>query len=231
MSIHLQGNHELQRNNGACTHTRAPPDARTARLQGQAQRLQAQLLTVLDAELWVPCAVPQHVQAFLSSIAGPPLDATLAPTSGEEYHKAVVPSGEFYVVNSVLVLVQHMQTLLAFSELPCELHYEVGSRLADLVKLANGRSQQLVLGAGAIATVGLKSISARHMAVCSQVLLLLEGLLPGLRRRALRGVVGGNATQLATVLDAVAEVRLLRSPSSMAAERSLVGRPVATCKR
>ena len=111
-----------------------------------------------------------------------------------------------------------IETLLTFRDLPCDLYADVGSCIATLLKVANSRCQQLVLGAGAITTAGLKSISARHMAVCSQVVLLLQALLPGLRRRLLAGVAGGAAAQLASVLDSVAEVRssqaqLLQLPS------------------
>lgn len=42
---------------------------------------------------------------------------------------------------------------------------EVGHHVCDLVRVFNTQACQLVLGAGAVRTAGLKSISAKHLAL------------------------------------------------------------------
>ena len=119
-----------------------------------------------------------------------------------------LPFGRYYIVTSVALLLQHIESLLAFGAVPCQLQFDMGARVGELLRVYNARSQQLVLGAGAMASAGLKSITARHMAVCSQGLLLLEALMPYLRHRVLVGVAPASVGQLSSVLDSAAEVRV-----------------------
>lgn len=51
---------------------------------------------------------------------------------------------------------------------------DVAHRVIELFRLFNGKTCQLVLGAGAMQTAGLKSISVKHLAIsCEQLDLLL----------------------------------------------------------
>jgi len=51
---------------------------------------------------------------------------------------------------------------------------DVAHRVIELFRLFNGKACQLVLGAGAMQTAGLKSISVKHLAIsCEQMDLLL----------------------------------------------------------
>ena len=118
-----------------------------------------------------------------------------------------LPTGRYFIVHGTSVLLQHVQSLLAFGAVPCQLQAEMGSRIGELLRTYSACSQQQVLSAGAMHTAGLRSITARHMAVCSQALLLLEALMPYLRHRVLAGVPAAQATQLASLLDSASEVR------------------------
>ena len=143
--------------------------------------------------------------------SAPPLDSTLtsldAPLPARDPALAHARGGSYHIVNSIALLLQQLEALLAFNQLPCELHLNVGLPIAELLQAANAQCQRQVLGAGAMASAGLRSITARHMALCSQCLLLLEVLLPRLRHRALLGVPPAGVAPLASVLDAVSEVR------------------------
>ncbi|KAK3242414.1 hypothetical protein CYMTET_47899, partial [Cymbomonas tetramitiformis] len=59
---------------------------------------------------------------------------------------------------------------------------QVVHRWAEVLKLFNSRTCQLVLGAGAMQVAGLKSITAKHLALANQSLTLILGLLPHIRR-------------------------------------------------
>lgn len=135
------------------------------------------------------------------------IDAQSAPHGSAAAAQVVLPAGRYYIVNSVALLLQHIESLLAFGAVPCALQFDMGSRVGELLRLFNSQSQQLVLGAGAMASAGLRSITARHMAVCSQGLLLLEALMPALRHRVLAGVPPANVGALSSLLDSASEAR------------------------
>lgn len=140
-------------------------------------------------------------------------DTALTPSSTAARNTALAHAagGSYYIVNGIALLLQQLEALLAFGGLPCGLHLNVGRPIAELLQAANAQCQRQVLGAGAMASAGLRSITARHMAVCSQCLLLLETLLPRLRHRALLGVPAAGVAPLASMLDAVSEVRSARA--------------------
>jgi hypothetical protein len=129
-----------------------------------------------------------------------------SPAEGEAATAVVVGQERYVVVSSFALLLQHLDALLAFGHVSLALQYEMGSRIAELIRVFNVRSSELLLGAGAIATAGLRSITARHMAVCSQCLLLLEVLLPRLRGVALGGLPAVQVASLASLFEAVSEV-------------------------
>ena len=156
-------------------------------------------------------AIEAALGATAAATASPSAAAGDTPTNSD--HNALLPYvelpfGRYYIVTSVALLLQHIESLLAFGAVPCQLQFDMGARVGELLRVYNARSQQLVLGAGAMASAGLKSITARHMAVCSQGLLLLEALMPYLRHRVLVGVAPASVGQLSSVLDSAAEVRV-----------------------
>lgn len=134
--------------------------------------------------------------------------------SGAEEHRGEAPvdtalyvgDQRFVVVGSAGLLLQHVQALLAFGHAHIALRYEMGTRVAALVRAFDTGSQELLLGAAAISSAGLRSITARHMGVCSQCLLLLEVVLPRLRSTALEGLPAAQVASLATIYESVAEV-------------------------
>ena len=87
----------------------------------------------------------------------------------------------FHVVTSLLILLKLLDEYLVLQESVPLFSSEVAHRATELLKTYNTTACQLVLGAGAMRTAGLKSISAKHLAVCSQAILMLSSALPFLR--------------------------------------------------
>ncbi|KAI4122831.1 MAG: hypothetical protein LQ347_006371, partial [Umbilicaria vellea] len=58
---------------------------------------------------------------------------------------------------------------------------EITSSLLDHLKLFNSRSSQLILGAGATRSAGLKNITTKHLALASQALSFVIALIPYIR--------------------------------------------------
>lgn len=74
---------------------------------------------------------------------------------------------------------------------------EITSALLDYLGLFNSRSQQLILGAGATKSAGLKNITTKHLALASQALSFLIALTPYVREflRRHSSVAGGLMTE------------------------------------
>ena len=58
---------------------------------------------------------------------------------------------------------------------------DVASALLDTIKLFNSRASQLILGAGATRSAGLKNINTKHLALSSQALSFVVALMPYIR--------------------------------------------------
>ena len=58
---------------------------------------------------------------------------------------------------------------------------EITSALLEYLKLFNSRSSQLILGAGATRSAGLKNITTKHLALASQALSFVATLIPHIR--------------------------------------------------
>ena len=71
---------------------------------------------------------------------------------------------------------------------------ELTSSLLDYLKLFNSRSSQLILGAGATRSAGLKNITTKHLALASQALSFVIALIPHVREFVRRHSPPGSST-------------------------------------
>lgn len=117
---------------------------------------------------------------------------TATETNGDvvENTKNPVPAivdGERYFLSksSVFVLSGIDRYLNLISAIP-SMTAEVSASLCEYLKLFNSRLCQLILGAGAIHSAGLKNINTKHLAIASQALSFLIALLPYVRECARR---------------------------------------------
>ncbi|CAO1622810.1 unnamed protein product [Jaminaea pallidilutea] len=101
-------------------------------------------------------------------------------------HAGAVDAGDeksYYVVPATLSV---MDLLKEYVEVVINMSRGVGtteimSRKVDFLKQFNSRTCQVVLGAGAMRSAGLKNITAKHLALASQSLSLFIHLIPYLR--------------------------------------------------
>jgi vacuolar protein sorting-associated protein 54 len=99
---------------------------------------------------------------------------------------AIVDEEKYFVSDSSAVVlrgIDRFETLLAV--IP-SMTAEVSSVLCDYLKLFNSRLCQLILGAGARHSAGLKNINTKHLAIASQTLSFLIAILPYIRECARR---------------------------------------------
>jgi vacuolar protein sorting-associated protein 54 len=108
-----------------------------------------------------------------------------------------VAGQQFHVVQTLQLLVGMIGEYLAFRDAVPAFGADVAQRVLELLKVFNSRSCQLVLGAGAMQVSGLKSITAKHLAVCCQCVSALAALHPALAGALLQGVPRPRGDMLA----------------------------------
>ncbi|KAF9181290.1 hypothetical protein BGZ51_005563 [Haplosporangium sp. Z 767] len=84
----------------------------------------------------------------------------------------------FFVVGCSLVLLDILAEYLDILNNISALTTDVMQRVIELLKLFNSRTCQVILGAGAMRSAGLKNITAKHLALASQSLSVFATLIP-----------------------------------------------------
>lgn len=106
----------------------------------------------------------------------------MASNTEEDRKETVVIKGESYVVvgAALFFLPQLLEYCNCVDNLPTAAP-DLLTRLVELLKTFNSRTCQLVLGAGALPLVGLKTISSRNLALASRSLQLIALFIPLLK--------------------------------------------------
>ncbi|KAH9747610.1 vacuolar protein sorting-associated protein 54 [Citrus sinensis] len=85
----------------------------------------------------------------------------------------------YHMVNCGLILLKMLSEYIDMNHFLPALSSEVVHRVVEILKFFNTRTCQLVLGAGAMQVSGLKSITAKHLALASQVISFTYAIIPG----------------------------------------------------
>lgn len=92
-----------------------------------------------------------------------------------------VGSQEYYTVGTVLILIRLISEYCVCAYDLQLLAPVIARNLGELLKTFNSRSCQLVLGAGALRTAGLKTITSTNIALASRSLQLVLWIIPHIR--------------------------------------------------
>jgi vacuolar protein sorting-associated protein 54 len=111
----------------------------------------------------------------------------------------------YHCVNCGLILLKMIAEYMDISNALPSLATEVVHRVAEILKLYNSRSCQLVLGAGAMQVSGLKSITTKHLALASQSISFFYCLIPDIRRRLAAHIPDARKALLLTEIDRVGQ--------------------------
>jgi len=140
---------------------------------------------LLEQELWDQSEVHPRWQAISDNLGNPGAAAELAAreeTVGGASARTLLVDGKQYRVCSSLIMLLEMLSdyLHCVDKLP-GLCTDIVQRVAALLKHYNSRTCQLVLGAGAMACAGLKSITVRNLVLASQCLSVALAKIPAVR--------------------------------------------------
>ncbi|KAK7930653.1 hypothetical protein WMY93_007048 [Mugilogobius chulae] len=140
---------------------------------------------LLDNERWKQAEVPAEFQDLVNSIADGRISLPDRKLSGPDDRKPtdflLVNGQKYAVVGTVLLLIRmFLEYCQCVNDIP-SISTDMLTRLSDLLKHFNSRSCQLVLGAGALQVVGLKTITTKNLALASRCLQLVVHYIPLIR--------------------------------------------------
>ncbi|BGP05907.1 hypothetical protein JCM10049v2_001726 [Rhodotorula toruloides] len=151
-------------------------------------RVQKQIAVIVDSAVRDPVQLllrrqPDAVNG--SAAVDAPLEQARegdSEASGPVSAKQVDIEGrQFFAVSAGLttigVLVEYLKVLLNCPMLTTD----AMSKIIEFMKVFNSRTCQVVLGAGAMRSAGLKNITAKHLALASQALSIMIALIPYIR--------------------------------------------------
>ncbi|XP_049868207.1 vacuolar protein sorting-associated protein 54 [Pectinophora gossypiella] len=143
----------------------------------------SQLTSTLNAERWKTAEVSSELQNAIDQICdkGEILNTVHNETRKSDGKYLIINKENYAVVATVQLLIKILLEYCdATKQSPVIVQYLVHCML-ELIRLFNSRCCQLVLGAGAIQSAGLKTISTSNLALVSRSLQVILWLLPLIR--------------------------------------------------
>ncbi|KAL5699525.1 hypothetical protein ACHQM5_030412 [Ranunculus cassubicifolius] len=111
----------------------------------------------------------------------------------------------YRLANCGLILLKMLSDYIDMNHFLPTLSSELVHRVVEILKHFNTRTCQLVLGAGAMQVSGLKSITAKHLALASQVISFVYALIPDIKRILFVSIPESRKTLLLLEIDRVAQ--------------------------
>ncbi|UKZ70340.1 uncharacterized protein TrAtP1_011326 [Trichoderma atroviride] len=150
-----------------------------------------------SSKIWIPYETPKKLSS----------DAAAAGANGagkEKVRNAIIESEKFVLPNSAILCLDGMGDFLQLIAGIPSMTTDIATSLVTYLQLFNSRCTQLILGAGATRSAGLKNITARHLALASQALAFMATLVPHVREYVRRQAgSGGNVTNLMGEFDKI----------------------------
>lgn len=149
--------------------------------------------------IWVPYQVP-------SKAGGE--DGIAPETNGTVKNRcAVIDSEKFILPNSAVLCLDGTGSFLRLTAGIPSMTADIASSLVAYLQLFNSRCTQLILGAGATRSAGLRNITTRHLALASQALSFIATLVPHIREFVRRH--SGSGTGVSSLMGEFDKVRRL----------------------
>ena len=151
--------------------------------------------------IWEPAVEPSAEPATngerSANGTSTPNGTPAAPAAKGTAKPALIDEAKYILVSSAISLLPTIDTLLSLTASIPSMTPAISTALLDVLKTFNSRSCQLILGAGATRSAGLKNITTKHLALASQALSFVVALVPYIRECARRHLPAGNTAVLA----------------------------------
>ncbi|KAM4056250.1 vps54-like protein [Hirsutella rhossiliensis] len=144
-------------------------------------------------EIWVPYQAKEGYTPSEANGAGK-----------DKTRPAVVESEKFVLPNSAILCLEGVGNFLHLVAGIPSMTTDVASSLVAYLQLFNSRCTQLILGAGATRSAGLRNITTKHLALASQALSFIATIVPHIREFVRRHAgSGAGASSLMGEFDRV----------------------------
>ncbi|ATY60690.1 Vps54-like protein [Cordyceps militaris] len=129
-------------------------------------------------KLWVPA-----IELLRLKLEEESAEKEKEKSSGERERArpAVIESEKFILPNSAILCIQGLEHFLHLIAGIPSMTTDIAASLIAYLQLFNSRCTQLILGAGATKTAGLRNITTKHLSLASQALSLMATLMPHIR--------------------------------------------------
>jgi vacuolar protein sorting-associated protein 54 len=125
-------------------------------------------------KIWIPYA-PDEDEVNGEGVA------EVNGTSKEKTRTATIEGESFLLPNSAILCLNGLSGFLHLITAMPKMTGEIASSLVAFLQLFNSRCTQLILGAGATRSAGLKNITTKHLALASQALSFIATIIPHIR--------------------------------------------------
>ncbi|EMR64383.1 putative garp complex component protein [Eutypa lata UCREL1] len=128
----------------------------------------------------------------------------------EKTRSAVIDGESFILPNSAILCLEGMSHFLHLITSIPSMASDISTSLIAYLQLFNSRCTQLILGAGATRSAGLKNITTRHLALAAQALSFIATLIPHVREFVRRHAATGPNVHNAAVANLMGEFDKVR---------------------
>ncbi|ORY71636.1 putative GARP complex component, partial [Pseudomassariella vexata] len=128
-----------------------------------------------SSNIWAPPSEEEPVPN------GRPRAESNGTPAKEKTRSAVIDSESFILPQSAILCLEGMSHFLRLIVSIPSMAADISSSLVSYLQLFNSRCTQLILGAGATRSAGLKNITTKHLALASQALAFVSTLIPHVR--------------------------------------------------
>ena len=135
-----------------------------------------------DAEAWaIGNRVWENNDKLEDMVNGKAVNGNASSGGKDKIRSATLDEQKFILPASVLAVLSGVEKFENLAAGIPSMAQDVASHIIEYLKLFNSRSCQLILGAGATRSAGLKNITTKHLAIASQALSFTIGLIPYIR--------------------------------------------------
>ncbi|KAJ5222115.1 uncharacterized protein N7469_011002 [Penicillium citrinum] len=153
-----------------------------------------------DIEAWVEVTkiwIPQGETSPAKSSDG---DSLANGNGKDKVRTAIIDDQKHILPESAMAMMRSMEEFeYLMANIPSMIQ-DIAPQLLEILKQFNSRSAQLILGAGATRSAGLKNITTKHLALSSQALSFVIALMPYVREFVRRH---GQSNQVMAEFDKV----------------------------
>ncbi|KAK8038079.1 garp complex component [Apiospora phragmitis] len=158
------------------------------------------------SKIWIPYLSTQP------ETTGRPRAESNGAGPRDKTRSAVIDSESFILPQSAILCLQGMSHFMQLIAGIPSMSSDIATSLVSYLQVFNSRCTQLILGAGATRSAGLKNITTRHLALAAQALAFISTLIPHVREfvRRLAGTGANvNNASVAALMGEFDKVRRL----------------------